>query len=108
MNVADQRADPDSLLNWTSRLVRTRGEFPELSRGDCTVLDADHPAVFAHASSLDGDSIVAVHNLDDETATVTLALNADPTPVFGDARFEPDGDDLHVSLGPYGYCWFRP
>ncbi|RBI62456.1 trehalose synthase [halophilic archaeon] len=108
VNVADQRADPDSLLNWTSRLVRTRGEFPELSRGDCTVLDADHPAVFAHASSLDGDTVVAVHNLDDETATVTLALNADPTPVFGDARFEPDGDDLHVSLAPYGHCWFRP
>ncbi|WP_440008158.1 hypothetical protein [Halomicrococcus sp. SG-WS-1] len=21
---------------------------------------------------------------------------------------DADGDDLHVSLAPYGYCWFRP
>ncbi|WP_458207887.1 alpha-amylase family protein [Haladaptatus sp. NG-SE-30] len=108
VNVADQRADPDSMLNWTSRLIRTHDEFPELARGDCTLLDTNHPAMFAHASSLDGDTLVAVHNLGDETATDTLSLNADPIPVFGDARFGVDGDDLHVSLSPYGYCWFRP
>ena len=108
VNVADQRADPDSLLNWFSHLVRTHNEFSELARGDGTVIDVDHPAMFAHASSLAGETIVTVHNLSGETVTTTLPLNANPTPVLGDARFGPDGDSLHVSLSPYGFCWFQP
>ncbi|WP_231186691.1 alpha-amylase family protein [Haladaptatus sp. DYF46] len=108
VNVADQWADPDSLLNWISHLVRTRDEFSGLLRGDGTVLDVDHPAVFAHASSLAGETIVTVHNLSAETATTELPLNADPTPVFGDALFEPDADSVYVSLSPYGFCWFQP
>jgi maltose alpha-D-glucosyltransferase / alpha-amylase len=107
VNVADQRADPNSLLNWISSLIQTYNEFPELARGDGTVLNVDHPAVFAHASSLAGETIVTVHNLSDETATITLSLNANPIPIFGDANFGPDGDSLHISLSPYGYCWFQ-
>ena len=30
VNVADQRRDPNSLLNWTERLIRTRKECPEI------------------------------------------------------------------------------
>ncbi|GAA0256574.1 alpha-amylase family protein [Haladaptatus pallidirubidus] len=107
VNVADRLADPNSLLNWISYLIRTYNEFPALARGDGTILNVDHPAVFAHASSLAGETMVTVHNLSDESATITLPLNSNPTPVFGDANFGPDGDSLHISLSSYGYCWFQ-
>ena len=34
VNVADQRRDPHSLLNWTERMIRMRKECPEISWGD--------------------------------------------------------------------------
>ena len=38
VNVADQRRDPDSLLNWTERIIRMRKEVPEIGWGDFEVL----------------------------------------------------------------------
>jgi glycosidase len=34
VNAADQRRDPESLLNWTERMIRMRKEVPELGWGD--------------------------------------------------------------------------
>jgi glycosidase len=95
VNVADQRGDPDSLLQWFSRLTRLRAECPEIGRGDCEILDADDPAVFAHRTTSDHGAAVAVHNLDEAATTATLDLSGEPTRLFGEATFErvPDGDE---------------
>ena len=45
VNVAAQRREPGSLLNWMERLIRRRRECPELGWGRCTLLDAGHAAV---------------------------------------------------------------
>jgi maltose alpha-D-glucosyltransferase / alpha-amylase len=34
INVAAQRRDPDSFLNWTARMIRLRKECPEIGWGD--------------------------------------------------------------------------
>ena len=34
VNVADQRREPSSLLNWTERLIRMRKECPEIGWGE--------------------------------------------------------------------------
>ena len=47
MNVADQRRDPHSLLNWTERVIRMRKECPEISWGDFAVLRTDVAEVLA-------------------------------------------------------------
>src|SRR5262249_60127978 len=47
INVAQQRRDPESLLNWTERRIRMRKECPELGWGDFSVLHVDVPEVFA-------------------------------------------------------------
>ena len=46
VNVAAQRRDPDSLLNWTERALRMRQEIPEVGWGDFEVLPPG-PAVRA-------------------------------------------------------------
>ena len=40
VNVADQRRDPNSLLNWTERIIRTRKECAEIGWGDWKIAAA--------------------------------------------------------------------
>jgi len=119
VNVAAQRGDPESLFQWFSRLIRVREECPEIGRGECEILDADSPAVFAHrmvdrgGDSDGGDdrALVAVHNLGDERVAVSLGLDGDPVRLFGhDGGAEVEVDsagDWRFDLDPHGYCWVR-
>ena len=63
VNVAAQRRDPDSLLNWFERLIRRRRECPELGFGTLTLLETGAPSVLAHRCDWEGATIVAVHEL---------------------------------------------
>src|SRR6201992_2542779 len=40
VNVADQRRDPNSLLNWMERIIRMRKEVPEIGWGDFSFISA--------------------------------------------------------------------
>ncbi len=42
VNAAEQRRDPNSLLNWTERIIRMRKEVPEIGWGDFEVIDIAH------------------------------------------------------------------
>src|ERR1700722_9877259 len=45
INAADQRRDPNSLLNWTERIIRMRKEVPEIGWGDFSSLNVGDQAV---------------------------------------------------------------
>ena len=64
VNVQDQRRDPDSLLSFVKLLTQRYREAPELGWGELEVLEQPHRAVLAHRLSHDGNSTVALHNLD--------------------------------------------
>jgi maltose alpha-D-glucosyltransferase/alpha-amylase len=113
VNVAAQRRDPDSLLNWITLLIRRYRETPELSWGECTVLEVNAPAVFAHRSEYEGGAVVAVHNFADTPVEVTLPIaGAGPGVRVADllsgetSEVEADGS-LRYSLDGYGSCWLR-
>jgi trehalose synthase len=114
VNVADQRRNDDSLLNWMERMIRLRRETPELGWGEVTLLDAGHDAVLAHRCDWEGGAVVVVHHLGTDPVTVSVDLGdvggreevvdlldagADPRPV--------DGTSLRVDLSPCGYRWLR-
>ena len=63
VNVADQRADPDSLLSWFERMIRTLRECPEVGVGTCTTLPVADPAVLVHRMDADQGSVLFLHNL---------------------------------------------
>jgi hypothetical protein len=86
VNVARQRREDGSLLNWFERLIRRQRECPELGFGSLEILDAGAPSVLAHRCDWDDSTIVAVHELAGEAATVALALDG------------PDDTDALVDL----------
>jgi trehalose synthase len=113
VNVARQRRDPHSLLNWIERIIRRRKECPELGWGACTLLDTGEPSVLAHRSDWAGSTIVAAHNLAERPASCELVLDdAGPDAVLVDLLDHDErsiGDDGRVSvqLGRYGARWYR-
>lgn len=113
INVADQRRDPDSLLNFIGLLVRRYRECPELGWGDFEVLDQSHDDVLAHRCTWDDGSLVALHNLGPEPRTVDLRLadldsDCELVGLLTDGRIPVDDDGRSsVSLDGYGYRWLR-
>jgi maltose alpha-D-glucosyltransferase/alpha-amylase len=111
VNVADQRRDPDSLLNWTERMVRMRRQCPAFSWGDFTILRTNVSEVLAIRYDWRGTSLVTLHNFDSRSHKLRLKVGAPHDDVlievFRDrhSRAEPDG--IHrITLEPYGWRWF--
>jgi len=109
VNVARQRRDPGSMLNWMERLIRRRRECPELGWGECTLLDSGDAAVFAHRSDWDDSTVVAAHNLSGRDATARVKLGGDGALVdlFHDEDHELENGAVTLELPPYGANWYR-
>ncbi|WP_347303655.1 alpha-amylase family protein [Croceibacterium sp. TMG7-5b_MA50] len=112
INVAQQRSEPGSLLNWTERAIRLRQQLPEIGRGSWQVLDTP-PSVLAIRYEWDGEVSVFIHNLVRAACECTLTLTV---PEGGRAliclqtnegcRADTEGK-VKVVLEPLGYRWFR-
>jgi maltose alpha-D-glucosyltransferase/alpha-amylase len=113
INVADQRRNPDSLLNWMERIIRMRKEVPEIGWGDFTFLPTGTPEVFAILYSWRNNSVVCVHNLCGEPRDISLSVNKDDhacelTNLLSHDHSQPDSKGRHTMLlEPYGYRWYR-
>jgi len=110
INVATEQRDPNSLINWMERLIRTRKQCPEFGVGSWQILETDEPCVFAHCCKWEDKAVIALHNLADRACRVTLKSQDDKhlIDVFGDRQYELLSDESHsIPLEAYGYRWFR-
>jgi maltose alpha-D-glucosyltransferase / alpha-amylase len=113
VNVAEQRRDPQSLLNWMERAIRARKELPELGWGTLQVLETDQPAVLAHRCDWLGRGILVVHNLGRERVQVSVELGDGDgvegrmAEVIADQAYEPATPGRPLALEGYGYRWLR-
>ncbi len=106
-NVAAQERDPDSYLNWTRFLVRTRQGECALRGGEFSWLETGNTAVLAFKRALDGEEVVCLFNLSpdeqfsayDPGHAVRDLLNRDQaqTPT---TKLE--------TLAPFAAHWLRP
>jgi maltose alpha-D-glucosyltransferase/alpha-amylase len=112
VNVAGQRRDPSSLLNWTERRVRARKELPEIGWGECTVLDVDAPSVLVLRYVWRNMALVTVHNFSNQAQTVRFDVG---TPdgglicdLFDEQHSRAAASGHHqLKLEPYGHKWYR-
>ncbi len=112
VNVASQQRDPNSLLNWMERLIRTRQHCPEFSFGQYCILETNEPSVFAHYCNWQSNAVIALHNLGDRGCTVSLPLQDSQLQhlidLFGDKQYEPVACNSNsIPLEAFGYRWFR-
>jgi len=114
VNAAEQRRDPNSLLNWTERIIRMRKEVPEVGWGDFEVLSTRDPAVLAIRYDWRNNSVLFVHNLDAIPREVEFStgLRGTEARILVNLLTEDHsraGDDgkHHLLLEAYGYRWYR-
>jgi maltose alpha-D-glucosyltransferase / alpha-amylase len=112
VNVKDQRADPDSLLNWMATLIRVRKESAAIGTGEWSALDLESDAVLGLRHDDNNVSVITLVNLSDEEDSFELELTAEEveasTDLFEDELY-PEFDDANptLTLNPYGYRWIR-
>jgi maltose alpha-D-glucosyltransferase / alpha-amylase len=112
VNAAVQKTDPNSMLNWTERIIRARKEAPELGWGDFEVLDTGHDSVLALRHKWRNNSVVTIHNVSGEAVKIELHLGDMPgrklCNVLSPENSEADGRGRHhIIMEPYGYRWYR-
>jgi maltose alpha-D-glucosyltransferase/alpha-amylase len=114
VNVASERRDPRSLLNWMERAIRTRKELPELGWGTWKVLDTDQPGVLAHRCDWHGQAVLVLHNLGPKPVQVPLELGDEVeagrqlAELLADQHYEPAETGQSLALAGFGYRWLRP
>lgn len=114
VNVARQRRDPQSLLNWMERIIRMRKEVPEIGWGDFEVVETGRPDVLALRYDWRENSVLVVHNLSAEACEVPIDPGAAGAHdgllvnLLSDDHSRPEQNGKHsILLEPYGYRWFR-
>jgi maltose alpha-D-glucosyltransferase/alpha-amylase len=114
VNVAEQRRDPNSLLNWMERIIRMRKEVPEFGWGDFTVLRPGTAEVLAIRYDWRNNSVVAVHNLAAEPREIRLNVGLEGEDgkrlinlLSADHSVADDSGKHCILLEAYGYRWYR-
>lgn len=113
-NVAAQRRDPNSLLNWMERMIRMRKEVPEIGWGDFSFVSTGTSHVLAMRYQWRNNSVLCVHNLSAEPREVRMTLSTEDESgrelvnLLSDDHSEADKGGAHcVLLEAYGYRWYR-
>jgi maltose alpha-D-glucosyltransferase/alpha-amylase len=112
VNVAAQRADPDSLLNRMRLMLAVRKANPAFGRGDFTMLFPDNLAILACLRSYMGITLLSINNLSTDPQKVELDLSQfagmTPTDVFTGERLPVVTEaSWSLELPPSGYRWLR-
>jgi len=114
VNAAAQRRDPNSLLNWTERIIRMRKEVPEIGLGDFQVIDTGNNAMLMIRYDWRNNSVLFVHNLDDKPCEASFDVGLDDESAGllvnllseEHSRAREDGRH-HLLLEAFAYRWYR-
>jgi maltose alpha-D-glucosyltransferase / alpha-amylase len=114
VNAAQQHRDPNSLLNWTERIIKMRKEVPEVGWGDFEIIQTHDRSVLAIRYDWRNNSALFVHNLGSKPREISISAG-----VAGDAgqllvnllsedHSRADAGGKHCLLmEAYGYRWYR-
>jgi maltose alpha-D-glucosyltransferase / alpha-amylase len=114
VNVAKQRRDPNSMLNWTERIIRMRKEVPEVGCGDFQIIATRDPAVLVIRYDWRNNSVLFVHNLDEKPREVAFAVGLPGETgkllvnlLAEDHSHAGETGKHRLMLEAYAYRWYR-
>jgi maltose alpha-D-glucosyltransferase / alpha-amylase len=113
VNAAKHRLEPNSMLNWTERMIRMRKEVPEIGWGDFQILATGDESVLAIRYDWRNNSVVFVHNLLGTPREVEfdVGLPAEDAGLLVNLLSEEHSRSRdsrhHMLLEGFGYRWFR-
>ena len=114
VNAAQQRRDPNSMLNWTERIIRMRKEIPEVGWGDFEIVPTRDDAVLAMRYDWRNNSVLFVHNLASTPREVSFSVGVPGSTadllvnLLSEDHSRAQGGGRHrLMLEAYAYRWFR-
>ncbi len=72
INAAQETADPDSVYNYTRRMIALRVKTAAFVYGDYKDLDPQHPHIFVYTRTLGPDRYLVIHNFSAQPVAYTL------------------------------------
>ena len=110
INVAAQRTDPESLLNWFERLIRLRKSAPEIGWGEYRVLDGGDDAVLVLEYRWDDRTTITVHNLAAKATNVSMKVGTGAVTlrdrIGSSAPITVKDGAASMKVAAHGYHWF--
>lgn len=111
LNVAAQRRDPGSLLNWMMSALRARRGCPEFGLAKCaSSLETGDERVLAHVCRDRSSLVLALHDLSADEIVFDLdvdELASSPLIEMPADHAYPPLETGSTRLGPFGFRWFR-
>ena len=114
VNVAAQRRDPNSLMNWMERIIRMRKETPEIGWGDFSFISAHATDILIMRYEWRDNSVICIHNLSPLPREVSFSVGTGQERacslinLLSNDHSQPiDGGKHRILIEPYGYRWYR-
>jgi maltose alpha-D-glucosyltransferase/alpha-amylase len=114
INAAEQRRDPNSMLNWIERIIRMRKEVPEIGWGEFEILKTGDDAVLGIRYDWRNNSVLFLHNLADAPREIAFStgldddMNDELINLLTSDHSRASSNGKHsVCLEAYGYRWYR-
>jgi hypothetical protein len=89
-------------------MIAVRKKQPEFGRGDFEWVDLQNSSIAAYRRMYHGNSILAIHNLQDSPQTISLERKKSAiawTDLLTNKSF--DSQELTILLLPYQFLWLR-
>jgi maltose alpha-D-glucosyltransferase / alpha-amylase len=114
VNAARQRRDPNSMLNWTERVIRMRKEVPEIGWGDFELITTRQASVLAIRYDWRDNSVLFLHNFASTPKEIAFSSGIVGergrvlVNLLSEDHSRANADGKHrVMLEAYGYRWYR-
>ncbi|MDQ3190923.1 MAG: alpha-amylase family protein [Bacteroidota bacterium] len=112
VNVISQQNDPDSFLNWMTRLINTRKQCPQLGYGKWKILKSNAKCVLSFYCEYEGEIVVIFHNFKSEDCKLKLEKGDEKfenlVEIFSNRKYDKlDNLMDEIKIDDSGYRWFK-
>jgi maltose alpha-D-glucosyltransferase/alpha-amylase len=111
VNVESQRRNPNSLLNWTVKMIRLRKETPEIGWGKQSIVNTGSRSVLGLCYEWRDNRVITLHNFSRHPVEVKLRIDGPGSDILANLLVENESraeDGAHrLMIEEFGYRWFR-